>query len=65
MFQSFLDFGVANERLETCGTVSVIFLSLSQKFTYLDAVEEVVLFCSVIQISGLQADPLPGYKKEM
>lgn len=40
-------------------------LYLSQKPTYLDVVEEVVPFCFVIQISVLQADPLPGYKKEI
>ena len=40
-------------------------LYLSQKLTYLDVAEEVVPFCSVIQISVLQADPLPGYKKEI
>lgn len=40
-------------------------LYLSQKPTDLDVVEEVVPFCFVIQISVLQADPLPGYKKEI
>lgn len=33
--------------------------------TYLDVVEVVVLFCSVTQISVLQADLLPGYKKDV
>jgi hypothetical protein len=40
------------------------FPHLSQKPTYPDVVEEVVLFCSEIQISVFQADPLPGFKKQ-
>lgn len=33
--------------------------------TDLDVVEVIVLFCSVIQTSGFQADPLPGFKIEI